>query len=86
MASKKLNRSVNFRLHLESFWQRWKQLGQMIFLWQARIILSGFYITVIIPSAFLLKLFLPSASARSVGTWAKKDNGSIGSIESMRNQ
>jgi hypothetical protein len=71
-----------------AFWERWKSAARAIGNFQARLLLSLFYIVVITPFAIGVKLLsdpLRLKPHKLVG-WVRPNHKAPGSLEAMRRQ
>ena len=66
-----------------NLWNEWKKLANRFYLFQAKLILTIFYYTIIIPSGMLFKILRTGETATG---WVQKDQSVISDIESLKNQ
>ncbi|HLN88254.1 MAG TPA: hypothetical protein VK200_17370 [Candidatus Limnocylindrales bacterium] len=68
-----LSRTVKLRNKLKNLWQRWQKVAKQIGDFQARLILSLFYILIVLPIGLIARMFSdPLALKKTAAHWDAK--------------
>lgn len=67
---------------LEKLWNKWKALGNKIFLFQARLLLTIFYFLIIYPIGILSNF----KRNKSATLWENKDSENVSNLNSLQQQ
>jgi hypothetical protein len=69
---------------MKAIWQRWKMFAERIGIFNARVILSLFYFTLLLPFGIMVKFFANPLSMRERPSWREKESRKLNFQEAKR--